>query len=63
MFEVTESPFDAPSVPGVARLACVRARFDAERHLRDPANGIVTLPPDAFVSADVFDPAIHCVVP
>ncbi len=63
MFEVTESPFDAPSEAGVARLACVRARFDAERALREPANGVVTLPPDAFVAADVFDPAIHCVVP
>ena len=63
LFEVTESPFDAPGEPGVARLACARARFSAAKEIKDPANGTITLPPDAFVPADQFDPAIHCVDP
>lgn len=63
LLEVTEAPFDAPSEPGVARIACVRARFDGGRQLRDPANGIATLPPDAFVAADAFDPNVHCLTP
>lgn len=63
LFEVTESPFDAPGEPGIARIACARARFDAAQQLRDPANGIMTLPPEAFVPADVFDPDEDCVDP
>lgn len=63
LFEVTESPFDAPGEPGVARIACARAAFNAEQQLRDPANGVMTLPPEAFVPADVFDPNLHCVDP
>jgi hypothetical protein len=63
LFEVTEEPFDAPGERGVARLACARARFNAARQLKEPANGIISLPPEAFVPADEFDPAVHCVDP
>jgi hypothetical protein len=63
LFEVTEQPFDSNSEAGVARLACARARFDAERQLKDPANGVIVLPPTAFVPADEFDPLLHCVDP
>lgn len=63
LLEVTESPFDAPGERGVARLACARARFSAAERLKDPANGIVTLPRDAFVDAREFDPSVHCVDP
>lgn len=63
LFEVTEQPFDAVNEAGVARLACVRARFDAERQLKNPANGIVVLPATAFKTADAFDPAVDCVSP
>jgi hypothetical protein len=63
LIEVTEQPFDAPEEPGAAQLACVRARFDAGRGVKVPANGRVTLPPEAFQPADVFDPAVHCVEP
>jgi hypothetical protein len=63
LFEVTEEPFDAPGERGVARLACARARFNAAKQLKEPANGIISLPADAFVPADEFDPAVHCVDP
>ena len=63
IFEVTEEPFDAPGEPGIARLACARARFNAAEALKDPVNGLISLGPDAFVPADIFDPAIHCVDP
>jgi hypothetical protein len=63
LFEVTEEPFDAPGERGVARLACARARFNAANQLKEPANGIISLPADAFVPADEFDPAVHCVDP
>ncbi|HEY1100723.1 MAG TPA: hypothetical protein VGF99_17410 [Myxococcota bacterium] len=63
LFEVTEEPFDAPGERGVARLACARTRFDAANQLKEPANGLFTLPPTAFVPADEFDPLIHCVDP
>lgn len=63
LFEVTEQPFDSNDEAGVARLACARARFDADRQLKDPANGLIVLPPTAFVPADVFDPVLHCVDP
>ncbi len=63
LIEVTEQPFDSDAVQGVARLACVRARFDAAAQLKDPANGLVVLPPEAFKPADLFDPATDCVDP
>jgi hypothetical protein len=63
LFEVTEQPFDAPDEPGVARIACVRARFDAARGLKEPADGRIVLSDDAFRSADVFDPLVDCVDP
>ena len=63
LFEVTEQPFDAANEQGVARVACARARFDADRQLKDPANGVIVLPESAFVTADVFDPDLHCVDP
>jgi hypothetical protein len=63
LFEVTESPFDAPGEPGVARLACARARFDAERRLKEPANGRLTLPREAFKPATQFNPALDCIDP
>ena len=63
IFEVTEQPFDSTTEQGVARLACARARFDADRALKDPAGGVMTLPESAFKPADVFDPAVDCVDP
>ncbi len=63
IFEVTEAPFDAPDEPGTARLACARARFDADKRLKDPANGEITLPREAFKPANEFDPAVDCVDP
>jgi hypothetical protein len=60
---VTESPFDAPNEPGIARLACARARFDAQESLKDPANGEITLPRTAFKPATEFDPDLDCVDP
>ena len=63
IFEVTEAPFDAPDQPGTARLACARARFDADKRLKSPANGEITLPREAFKPADQFDPAVDCVDP
>ena len=63
VFEVTEAPFDAPGEAGVARIACARARFNGAEQLRDPANGTMTLPPEAFVPANEFDPAVHCIDP
>lgn len=63
IFEVTENPFDQPSEPGVARLACARARFDAAQRLKNPANGRITLPREAFKPANEFDPAVDCVDP
>jgi hypothetical protein len=63
LFEVTEQPFDAPGEAGVARIACVRARFDAATGLKEPANGRIVLPDDAFRPADVFDPLVDCVDP
>jgi len=63
LLEVTESPFDAPGEPGVARIACARARFDAAQALKEPANGIMTVPEVAFIPADQFDPEVHCVDP
>ena len=63
IFEVTENPFDMPSEPGVARLACARARFDATRRLKDPANGKMILPREAFKPATEFDPAVDCIDP
>ena len=63
LFEVTEQPFDAPDEAGVARIACVRARFDAARSLKEPANGRIVLPEDAFRPANVFDPSVDCVDP
>ncbi len=63
LFEVTEQPFDAAQEQGVARLACARARFDAARELKDPANGLIVLPASAFKPADLFDPQLDCVDP
>jgi hypothetical protein len=63
LIEVAESPFDAPSEPGIARLACVSARFDADQRLKSPANGIVTVPRLAFRDARLFSPESDCVVP
>lgn len=63
IFEVTENPFDMPSEPGVARLACARARFDATKRLKDPANGKMILPREAFKPATEFDPAVDCIDP
>jgi hypothetical protein len=63
IFEVTEQPFDSSSEQGVARLACARARFDAERQLKDPANGVIVLPESAFKTAEEFDPLVDCVDP
>lgn len=63
IFEVTENPFDQPNEPGVARLACARARFDAVKRLKDPANGKMILPREAFKPATEFDPAIDCIDP
>jgi hypothetical protein len=63
LFEVTEQPFDNPRRPGVARLACARARFDGARQVKDPANGVMRLDPEAFVLATDFDPARDCVDP
>lgn len=63
LFEVTESPFDAPGEPGVARIACARARFDAAKRLKDPANGRIELPREAFKPAPDFNPALDCVDP
>ena len=63
LFEVTEEPFDAPGEPGVARIACARARFNAGEQLRDPANGTMTLPPEAFVPANEFNPETDCIDP
>ena len=63
ILEATEAPFDAPSEPGVPRLACVRARFNAAERLKDPANGKITLDRSAFKPANEFDPALDCVDP
>lgn len=63
IFEVTENPFDQPNEPGVARLACARARFDATKRLKDPANGKMILPREAFKPANEFDPAVDCIDP
>ena len=63
LFEVTETPFDAPSDPGVSRIACARTRFDASKRLKFPASGIFQLPPDAFKPADEFNAATDCVQP
>lgn len=63
IFEVTEQPFDQPDEPGVARLACARARFDADKRLKDPANGKITLPREAFKPANEFDPSVDCIDP
>ena len=63
LVEVAESPFDAPSEPGIARLACVSARFNADQRLKSPANGIVTLPRIVFKDAREFTPEKDCVVP
>lgn len=63
IFEVTENPFDQPNQPGVARLACARARFDAGKRLKDPANGKMILPREAFKPATEFDPAVDCIDP
>lgn len=63
IFEVSENPFDAPSEPGVTRIACARARFNADQRLKDPANGRITLPREAFKPATEFDPAVDCVDP
>ncbi|HEY4330920.1 MAG TPA: hypothetical protein VGM78_00055, partial [Ilumatobacteraceae bacterium] len=63
IFEVAESPFDAPDERGVTRLACARARFNDEKRLKDPANGEMTLPREAFKPADQFNPAVDCVDP
>ncbi len=63
LFEVTEEPFDAPGEPGVSRIACARARFNAAEQLRDPANGTMTLPPEAFIPAELFDPTADCIDP
>jgi len=63
IFEVTEAPFDAPDDPGVARLACARARFNAEKRLKEPANGQMTLPREAFKPANEFNPATDCIDP
>jgi hypothetical protein len=63
LFEVTEQPFDNPDRPGVPRLACAVAQFDAARQLKNPANGIIRLSPSAFVPATEFNPAVHCIAP
>lgn len=63
LIEVSEAPFDAPSEPGVARLACVSARFDAKQRLKLPANGIVDVSREDFVEASEFDPTVHCKQP
>jgi hypothetical protein len=63
IFEVAEAPFDDPTVRGVSRLACARARFNADKNLKDPANGTMTLPQEAFKPADQFNPEVDCVDP
>lgn len=63
LIEVAEAPFDAPNEPGISRLACVSARFDAKQRLKVPANGIVDVHRLAFVEATEFDPTVHCVQP
>lgn len=63
IIEVTEQPFDSNDEPGIARLACARARFDADRQLKDPANGLIVLPETAFKPADLFDPLVDCIDP
>lgn len=63
LLEVSEAPFDAPNEPGVARLACVSARFDAKQRLKVPANGIVDVHRLSFVEASEFDPTVDCVQP
>ena len=63
LIEVTEQPFDAPNQAGVPRLACARARFNAAQRLKDPANGVVQLPRDAFKPATEFNPITDCVKP
>ncbi len=63
LFEVAESPFDAPEEPGISRLACVSARYSAENAIRIPVNGKVALGEDAFVDARDFVPELHCLQP
>lgn len=63
LLEVSEAPFDAPNEPGVTRLACVSARFDAKQRLKVPANGIIDVSREDFVEAGEFDPAVHCKQP
>jgi uncharacterized protein YegL len=63
LLEASEVPFDAVNEPGISRLACVISRFSAEERIRIPANGVVRVPPEAFVDAREFDPLVHCVQP
>jgi hypothetical protein len=63
IIEASEAPFDAPNEPGITRLACATARFDIDQRLKVPANGVISLPPEAFVDAREFDPTIHCIDP
>ena len=63
LLEASEVPFDAVNEPGISRLACVVARFSSTERVRIPANGVVRVPPEAFVDARDFDPLVHCVQP
>jgi len=63
LLEASEVPFDAPNEPGIARLACVVARFSAEERIRIPVNGVMRVPASAFIDAKDFNPIEHCVRP
>ncbi len=62
IIEAAEAPLDAPNQPGIARIACVSARFSAADRIRIPVNGVLTVPRESFYDAREFDPATHCVV-
>lgn len=60
LIEVAEAPFDAPTEPGISRIACVKARYSAAERVRIPVNGQLTVDRYAFIDAREFDPAVHC---
>ena len=63
LIEASEAPFDAPSEPGITRIGCASARFDANQRLKIPANGVIELTVGDFYDVGEFDPRIHCVTP
>lgn len=58
-----ETPRDAPDEPGTFRVACVRARFDAQRNATEPLSGRIALTRDDFHDPLTFDAVTHCVGP